>query len=134
MKYKAIISLVIIFLLSACTGNPKQASYSVDHYDLARSAVYTQRELINTQLAQSANGASEQRSPRQTMLLLSYCDLIDRRTIYASNLPGYCAQQDIQTRYCTSAFHRCLKSCELRSSDCVRCEQPAIDCINLSEH
>ena len=133
MKFQAIISLFFIVLQSACTLNPNQTNYSVDHLDLVRSAVYTQREFINTQLAQSAQQGSEQRSPRYIMLLLSYCDLIDRRTIHTSALPEQCASKDTATRQCTSELHRCLKSCELRSSDCRRCEQPAIDCINLLE-
>ena len=130
MKYKAIISLFIIYLLSGCTLNPKQPSYTVDHFNLVRSAVYTQRELINTQLAQPADQTSESRSPRQSLLLLSYCDLIDRRTIYASELPRDCGNRDRATRHCISEFHSCFKSCELRGRDCSRCEQPAIKCMD----
>jgi hypothetical protein len=133
VKYQTIISLFFVVLLSACTLNPQQTSYSVDHHDLVRSAVYTQRELINIQLAQAASQGSEQRPQRQTLLLLSYCDLIDRRTIHASVLPEARANKNSASRHCTSQFHRCFKSCELRSSDCRRCEQSAIDCIKLSE-
>ena len=130
MKYKAIISLFIIYLLSGCTLNPKQPSYTVDHFNLVRSAVYTQRELINTQLAQPADQTSESRSPRQSLLLLSYCDLIDRRTVYASELPREGGNRERATRHCISEFHRCFKSCELRGRDCSRCEQPAIKCMD----
>ena len=129
MKKHIIYSLILLAALftaaiSGCSKNLATGDYSVDHYSLVRSAVYTQRELINIGL----NSESQTGSQRQTLLLHSYCDLIDRRTIYAANQPQGCSQLQAENRSCISQFHRCLKNCQLRSQDCRRCEQPAIAC------
>ena len=133
MKYSVIISLLFVVLLPACSHNPQRADYSVDHYNLVRSAVYTQRELINTQLTVPASQTAALHAQKQAMLLASYCDLIVRRTIFASAPAGACTEQSPEIRQCISEFHRCFRTCELRGQDCVRCEQPAMECIDKSE-
>ena len=133
MKYSVIISLLSVVLLPACSHNPQRADYSVDHYDLVRSAVYTQREVINTQFTEPASQTAALHAQRQAMLLSSYCDLIDRRTIFASAPAEACTEQTPEIRQCISEFHRCFKTCELRGQDCARCEQPAMECIDKPE-
>ena len=113
-----------IIILSGCSKNLATTDHSVDHYNLVRSAVYTQRELINIGL----NPNPQTSSQRQQLLLRSYCDLIDRRTIYAANQPESCRELGALNRSCISRFHRCLKTCQLRSQECRRCEQPAMSC------
>ena len=119
-----IIPGLLIIILSGCSKNLATTDHSVDHYNLVRSAVYTQRELINIGL----NPNPQTNSQRQQLLLRSYCDLIDRRTIYAANQPESCRELGAVNRSCISRFHRCLKTCQLRSQECRRCEQPAMNC------
>jgi hypothetical protein len=115
---------LLITVLTGCANNTATTDHSVDHYSLVRSAVYTQRELINIGL----NPNPQTSSQRQQLLLRSYCDLIDRRTIYAATQPESCSELETENRSCISKFHRCLKTCQLRSQECRRCEQPAISC------
>ena len=133
MKISVIISVFFVSLLSACSHSPESPAYSVDHYNLVRSAVYTQRGLINAQLSRRASSSVAARNPRHTMLLLSYCDLIDRRTIFASAPAEACTEQTPEIRQRISEFHRCFKTCELRTQDCSRCEQPTMECLDKSE-
>ena len=112
----------------------------MERHSLARNAVYTQRELIDTQLETLSAPLSEGSTERRAILLNSYCDLIERRTIYVSAVPQACTDMTTEkltgneadwskdtgnqiaskTRQCTSQFHRCLKHCQLRSSNCRR--------------
>ena len=100
-------------ILSGCSKNLATTDQSVDHHSLVRSAVYTQRELINIGL----NPNPQTSSQRQQLLLRSYCDLIDRRTIFAANQPESCSELGAVNQSCISEFHRCLKTCQLRSQE-----------------
>ena len=122
-----LVTLLLVNLLSGCSKNLatfSTAEHSVDHCSLVRSAVYTQRELINIGL----NPKPQISSQRHQLLLRSYCDLIDRRIIYAANNPQGCSQFGAENRLCISEFYCCLKTWQLRSQECRRCEQPAISC------
>lgn len=128
-----IISLVLLSALTACALAPQQSQHSVDHYSLVHSAVYTQRELINIQLDTGSNKSTSQRqlmSGREQLLVDSYCDLIDRRIIYSSGKPETCGPGNAQIRQCLGEFHRCFKTCDLRSQGCRRCETPALSCLD----
>lgn len=125
----SILSLFVILFTSACTMQPEKPDYAVDIYSLARSANYTQRELINTQLDPTI-AASEQ---RRQLFLASYCDLIERRTIYAKVTPQPCGTQAPAIRHCLSEFHRCVRTCKLRSDECNVCEAPAVSCISRTD-
>ena len=121
-----LLSLFIMLFVNACTMQPEKPDYSVDLYSLARSATYTQRELLNTQL----DPTIEANEKRQKLLLASYCDLVKRRTIHAKVTPKSCGTQKPAIRHCLSEFHRCVRACKLRSAECNVCEAPAISCIS----
>ena len=85
------ITLILFGTLVGCTINSTQPNYDLDSHILMRSAIFTQRELINSLLddptgTPSANSAT---------LLNSYCDLVKRKVIYISidNLPQQCSDR-----------------------------------------
>ena len=84
---RLILSLILLspmaLVVLGCSQTPEQKQYSVDKYSLIRSAVYNQRELINSQL----QGVAKPTNARQQLLLSNYCDLIDRRIIYSKQKP-----------------------------------------------
>ena len=93
-----IIPGLLIIILSGCSKNLATTDHSVGHYNLVRSAVYTQRELINIGL----NPNPQTSSQRQQLLLRSYCDLIDRRTINVANKPQGYSQFGAENCLCIS--------------------------------
>ena len=64
------ITLILSGVLSGCSINPTQPSYKLDSYTLTHSAVFTQRETINTLLEEAAGN---QNIPTAT-LLNNYCN------------------------------------------------------------
>ena len=112
-----------------CTINSTQPNYDLDSHILMRSAIFTQRELINSLLddptgTPSANSAT---------LLNSYCDLVKRKVIYISidNLPQQCSDLEInhQTLSCAKKFHECTTLCSLRTDSCQSCTTKAKRCL-----
>ena len=124
-----LITLILSGTLIGCSNNATQHSYELDYFTLGHSAVFTQRELINSLLEDSTD--SEETSPDP--LLNSYCVLIDRRTIYVTeeNIPQQCNDWAInhKTRSCAKQFHKCVKMCSLRSNDCQPCIGPSKECL-----
>lgn len=127
------ISIIFLGAVTACSQSPHQAQHAVDHFSLVRSAVYTQRELINTQLNRTIEDRvteTEFKGRREQLLIGSYCDLIDRRIIYSRDKPTSCDLAMSRSRQCLGDFHRCFKNCDLRSQACRRCEDPALTCLD----
>ena len=87
-----LIAIILMFAgtltLMGCANNSSPPNYDLDTYTLGRSAVFTQRELINEQLKDSAEINTEVRDT----LRYNYCDLVARNAIYVSrdNLPQQC--------------------------------------------
>lgn len=133
MTKRFLLNLLLVGTMAAtmlgCSQTPEQQTYSVDKYSLMRSAVYNQRELINSQL----QNLPKPTSVREQLLLSNYCDLIDRRIIYSKQKPQQCPPEDQQHDSCTAAFHRCIQRCQLRSDECNLCEAPALRCIESSK-
>ncbi|MDG1081488.1 MAG: hypothetical protein P8P14_03815, partial [Porticoccaceae bacterium] len=102
-------------------------NYDLDTYTLGRSAVFTQRELINEQLKEPAEIDTEVRDT----LLFNYCDLVARDSIYVSsdNLPQQCKPLDSQQRQCAYDYHICIKACPLRTDNCQSCINRAKRCL-----
>ncbi|HAZ94915.1 MAG TPA: hypothetical protein DCW94_04375 [Porticoccaceae bacterium] len=128
---KFILAAVLLSGLSGCTNiSPDESkSYRVDRYSLIRSAAYTQRELLAIELS----GVSSVTQQRHQLLVGSYCDLIAREAIYSPNQPNTCNSSDESnsntfSSQCVATFHRCVKTCDLRSSDCRSCEVAATKC------
>ena len=126
-----ILAAVLLGGLSGCTNiSPDESeSYRVDRYSLIRSAAYTQRELLAIELS----GVSSVTQQRHQLLVGSYCDLIAREAIYSPNQPETCnssneSNSNTFTGQCVATFHRCVKTCDLRSSDCRSCEVIATKC------
>ena len=124
------------FTLMGCANNSSPPNYDLDTYTLGRSAVFTQRELINEQLKDSAEINTEVRDT----LLYNYCDLVARNAIYVSrdNLPQQCkslsAQESVNNkqRQCAYDYHICVKACPLRTDDCQPCINRAKKCLAAS--
>ncbi len=123
------ITLILFGTLVGCTINSTQPNYDLDSHILMRSAIFTQRELINSLLddptgTPSANSAT---------LLNSYCDLVKRKVIYISidNLPQQCSDLEInhQTLSCAKKFHECTTLCSLRTDSCQSCTTKAKRCL-----
>ena len=119
----------LVGTLVGCTINSTQPNYDLDSHILMRSAIFTQRELINSLLddptgTPSANSAT---------LLNSYCDLVKRKVIYISidNLPQQCSDLEInhQTLSCAKKFHECTTLCSLRTDSCQSCTTKAKRCL-----
>lgn len=126
-----ILAAVLLGGLSGCTNiSPDESeSYRVDRYSLIRSAAYTQRELLAIELS----GVSSVTQQRHQLLVGSYCDLIAREAIYSPNQPDTCnssneSNSNTFTGQCVATFHRCVKTCDLRSTDCRSCEVTATKC------
>ena len=126
-----ILAAVLLGGLSGCTNiSPDESeSYRVDRYSLIRSAAYTQRELLAIELS----GVSSVTQQRHQLLVGSYCDLIAREAIYSPNQPDTCnssneSNSNTFTGQCVATFHRCVKTCDLRSSACRSCEVIATKC------
>jgi len=139
------------FTLMGCANNSSPPNYDLDTYTLGRSAVFTQRELINEQLKDSAEINTEVRDT----LRYNYCDLVARNAIYVSrdNLPQQCkslsevrslsqneslsqnkslsAQKSLNNkqRQCAYDYHICIKACPLRTDDCQPCINRAKKCL-----
>jgi hypothetical protein len=126
--------------LLGCANNTSPPNYDLDTYTLGRSAVFTQRELINEQLKDPAELNTEVRDT----LLYNYCDLVARDSIYVSwdNLPQQCKplnqkeplspnkkSLDNQQRQCAYNYHICLKARPLRTDDCQPCIDRAKKCL-----
>jgi len=113
--------------LLGCANNLSQQNYDLDTYTLGRSAVFTQRELINEQLKEPAEINTEVRDT----LLFNYCDLVARDSIYVSsdNLPQQSKPLDSQQRQCAYDYHICIKACPLRTNDCQSCINRAKRCL-----
>jgi hypothetical protein len=129
--------------LLGCANNTSPPNYDLDTYTLGRSAVFTQRELINEQLKDPAELNTEVRDT----LLYNYCDLVARDSIYVSwdNLPQQCKplnqkeplspnkkSLDNQQRQCAYNYHICIKACPLRTDDCQPCIDRAKKCLTPS--
>ena len=130
------ISLILAGTLAllGCANNSSQPNYDLDTYTLGRSAVFTQRELINEQLKEPADVNTQVRDT----LLYNYCDLVARDSIYVSrhNLPQQCRplrdkQQSLDNnqRQCAYNYHICIKACPLRTDDCQPCIERAKRCL-----
>jgi hypothetical protein len=143
--------------LMGCANNSSPPNYDLDTYTLGRSAVFTQRELINEQLKDSAEINTEVRDT----LRYNYCDLVARNAIYVSrdNLPQQCkslsevrslsrneslsrkeslsqnkslsAQKSLNNKQgqCAYDYHICIKACPLRTDDCQPCINRAKKCL-----
>jgi len=126
--------------LLGCANNTSPPNYNLDTYTLGRSAVFTQRELINEQLKDPAELNTQVRDT----LLYNYCDLVARDSIYVSrdNLPQQCKplnqkaplspnkkSLDNQQRQCAYNYHICIKACPLRTDDCQPCIDRAKKCL-----
>ncbi len=119
--------------LSACTNTSvdKGQNYRIDRYSLIRSAAYTQRELLALELENTATV----NAPRHQLLMRSYCDLIDRKAIYTAAQSSTCSDaKNNRARFvpsqCVVTFHRCIKTCDLRSNACRICESTATKCLD----
>ena len=126
--------LAVTLALLGCANNSSQPNYDLDTYTLGRSAVFTQRELINEQLKDPADVNIQVRNT----LLYNYCDLVARDSIYVSrpNLPQQCRplrdkQQSLDNnqRQCAYDYHICIKACPLRTDDCQPCIDRAKRCL-----
>lgn len=127
-----ILAGVLLGGLSGCTNisSDESTSYRVDRYSLIRSAAYTQQELLAIELS----GVSAATQQRHKLLLGSYCDLIAREAIYSTEQPTTCVNagepnsSNSFAGQCVATFHRCIKTCDLRSRDCRTCETAATKC------
>ncbi|ETN91536.1 hypothetical protein U062_02064 [Gammaproteobacteria bacterium MOLA455] len=126
--------LAATLTLLGCANNSSQPKYNLDTYTLGRSAVFTQRELINEQLKDPAEIDSEVRDA----LLYNYCDLVARNAIYIArdDLPEQCQSRsdketfsDNKQRQCTYNYHICVRACPLRTNDCQPCIERAKKCL-----
>ena len=132
-----LLASVLLGGLSSCTSTltDDKKNYRVDRYSLIRSANYTQRELLALQLNNTA-AINEQ---RHQLLVGSYCDLIARNAIYSADQSNACSNSDDTnsqrpvTGQCVANFHRCIKTCDMRSRDCSTCETAATTCLNSSQ-
>ncbi len=119
----------------ASTSTDDKKNYRVDRYSLIRSANYTQRELLALELSNTAVVNKQ----RHQLLVGSYCDLIARNAIYSADQSNACSNSDDTnsqppvTGQCVANFHRCIKTCDLRSRDCSTCETAATTCLNSSQ-
>ena len=127
-----ILASVLFGGLSGCTNLPLDESehYRVDRYSLIRSAAYTQRELLAIELS----GVSSVTEQRHQLLVGSYCDLIARKAIYSPDQPNTCNSSNEANSsnafsgQCVATFHRCIKTCDPRSTNCRSCEVIATKC------
>ena len=130
-------TLILTSIIAGCTNSPTQPNYDLDFYTLTHSAVFTQRELVNSLLESSNNSPT---SPPPS-LLNSYCDLVDRGIIFVSteNIPLQCSNRTInhQSRSCAVEFHECVRVCSLRTDNCRSCIERQNKCLQpdtLSGH
>ena len=135
MKNKILTTALLISALSGCHIIDSKSIYDVDFEHLVRSAFYTQQELLKLELSNSSEADSE----RYQILMTSYCDLIDRGYIVASEKLQSCGSladttgnqhEKTDQNYCAAAFHRCFNSCSLRNNECTSCEKQAIECLH----
>ncbi|UVW34558.1 hypothetical protein NYF23_11140 [SAR92 clade bacterium H455] len=129
-----VLMLAATLTLLGCANNSSQPNYDLDTYTLGRSAVFTQRELINEQLKDPAEINSQVRDT----LIYNYCDLVARNAIYIArdNLPKQCQSlsakepfSDNKQRQCAYNYHICVKACPLRTNDCQPCIKRAKKCL-----
>ena len=122
-------TLILTGILAGCSTSPTQPNYDLDFYTLTHSAVFTQRELINSLLENNSDPSASPPPP----LVNSYCDLIDRRIIFASkeNLPLQCSSRTVshQSRSCAVQFHECVRACSLRTDNCRSCIERQSQCL-----
>lgn len=132
-----LLASILLGGLSSCasTSTDDKKNYRVDRYSLIRSANYTQRELLALELSNTAVVNKQ----RHQLLVGSYCDLIARNAIYSADQSNACSNSDDTnsqppvTGQCVANFHRCIKTCDLRSRDCSTCETAATTCLNSSQ-
>ena len=123
-----LLPLLLGSALTGCSSNPSAPNYSLDRIRLGRSAIFTQRELINEQLKDPA--AID--SVKKATLLNSYCDLIGQSAIYVTreNIPEECNSLNNLQRKCAYNFHLCVNTCSLRSNECLPCIEQARECLD----
>jgi len=123
-----LLSALLGSVLTGCSNNPTEPNYSLDRVRLGRSAVFTQRELINEQFKESAAVDAAKRAT----LINSYCDLIDQSAIYVTrdNMPEECQSPSNLQRKCAYHFHLCVNTCSLRSNECLPCIEQARQCLD----
>lgn len=123
-----LISLLLGSALTGCSNNPSEPNYNLDRIRLGRSAIFTQRELINEQLKDPALIDSA----KKATLLNSYCDLIGQSAIYVTrdNIPEECNSLSNLQRKCAYNFHLCINTCSLRSNECLPCIEQARECLD----
>ena len=119
------IFLFIALGITSCKQLPN-ASVHVDLPSQIRSMMYTHRNLLEFQFG-SASLKSEQ---RHQLLIRSYCDLIDRHTVYAKHKPALCQVViGLDRQKCIAAFHRCINTCPTFKLRCPTCETQAMHCL-----
>lgn len=126
-----ITALGLLAGLNGCTSTSLDGTekHRVERYSLIRSAAYTQHQLLAIELEES----QVINQPRRELLVNSYCDLVTRKAIFTSHQPSICAEsnridKNPVTSRCVANFHRCIKTCDLRSNDCRVCEAVATEC------
>ena len=117
--------LFIALMITSCKQLPDTSPY-VDLPSQIRSMMYTHRNLLELKL-DSTSLKSEQ---RHQLLMISHCDLIDRRMVYAKNKPNFCqAALNVDSLNCIAAFHHCINACPLFMRHCPTCETQVIRCL-----
>ena len=122
MKSKLCLGLIAILAVASCSQLPNT---EVDRLSLLRSMTYTQRHLLTLELTEQPS----QNSDRKKLLLMNYCDLIDRGVVRMEANPVFCKPQLPEQQACLAELHRCLGVCETYQSQCFSCEKQAANCM-----
>lgn len=113
----------ILVTLTACS--PLNHRTTVDNFSLLHSMIYTQRHLLALEMQTEIT-----KNERSQLLLLSYCDLIQREFVYAENTPEQCKATTSNHPTCIANFHRCVAQCPTPKKTCQRCEAKAAHCLD----
>lgn len=124
-----IIALLSLTQLSGCSTIPQEEYPIVDIPSKVRSMVYLQRELLALELTNTV-AANQQ---RHSILLDSYCDLINRRFIPTGSMSVCNGKGDNVTKECFASFHSCVGLCRIKTGGCSDCERNLDICLNKQD-
>lgn len=103
-------------------------SIRVDRASLLKSVIYVQRQLLTEVMLEGDIGTEA----RTQALLLSYCDLIERRAVKALDFP-YCSTAPQQVSQCSARFHICVRSYKTLEQDAPLCEARLQRCLQIGD-
>ena len=129
---RSIATVMCLLLISSCAHTSKltnkEKTIEVDRASLLKSVIYVQRQLLTEVMLEGDIGTQDSTQA----LLLSYCDLIERRAIKALDFQ-YCSPLPQQAKQCSARFHICVRSYKTLDQDAPLCEAQLQRCLQIED-